>query len=106
MLPAQQCILEVLLQPVQLPPVNTSAGHDSITCIYMNPSLCCPPLHALWSVLPAGDGASSAADGSEAGGYQSDFKRGRRLRKLARMLNGKQAQKVQHPDTCGYVQYA
>lgn len=32
--------------------------------------------------------------GSEAGGYQSDFKRGRRLRKLARMLNSKPAQKV------------
>ncbi|WIA17635.1 hypothetical protein OEZ85_014441 [Tetradesmus obliquus] len=46
------------------------------------------------SVMSGGDGASSAPDGSEAGAYESDFKRGKRLRRLARMLNGKQAQKA------------
>jgi hypothetical protein len=45
-------------------------------------------------VLCAGDGASSQQSGSEAGGFESDYKRGRRLRKLARMLGCRQAQKV------------
>jgi hypothetical protein len=40
------------------------------------------------------DEDASRASGSEAGGAQSDFQRGRRLRKLARMLNSKPAQKV------------
>jgi hypothetical protein len=40
------------------------------------------------------DEAASQEQGSEAGGNHSDFQRGRRLRKLARMLNSKPAQKV------------
>jgi hypothetical protein len=49
---------------------------------------------AVAAAAAAGDGASSAPDGSEVGAYESDFKRGKRLRKLARLLSGKQAQKV------------
>ncbi|KAI8475137.1 MAG: hypothetical protein J3K34DRAFT_517581 [Monoraphidium minutum] len=44
------------------------------------------------SQVSGGDDASSLQEGSEAGGYQSDFKRGKRLRKLARLLLGKRAQ--------------
>eukprot|EP00878_Enallax_costatus_P031470 GHUV01034416.1.p1 GENE.GHUV01034416.1~~GHUV01034416.1.p1 ORF type:complete len:452 (+),score=95.23 GHUV01034416.1:594-1949(+) len=40
------------------------------------------------------DAADEQQEGSEVGGYRSDFKRGKRLRKLARMLNSKQAQKA------------
>jgi hypothetical protein len=46
------------------------------------------------AAVAAGDEDASRASGSEAGGAQSDFQRGRRLRKLARMLNSKPAQKV------------
>lgn len=45
----------------------------------------------------AADDASSQQSGSRDGGYQSDFKRGKRLRKLARLLSNKQAQKVRSP---------
>lgn len=46
------------------------------------------------------DEAASQEQGSEAGGNQSDFQRGRRLRKLARMLNSKPAQKVGSTRSC------
>jgi hypothetical protein len=49
----------------------------------------------------AGDGASEAPDGSEVGAYESDFKRGKRLRRLARLLSGRQAQKVRRHNISG-----
>lgn len=53
-----------------------------------------PPVSFSLCAAPTADDEGSQVSGSEAGGYQSDFKRGRRLRKLARMLNSKPAQKV------------
>lgn len=43
-------------------------------------------------VPPPGEDEASFQEGSEAGGYTSDFKRGKRLRKLAHMLNSRRAQ--------------
>jgi hypothetical protein len=46
-----------------------------------------------WSSC-TGDDASEGHDGGEDQGYHSDFKRGKRLRKLMRLLGSKQAEKV------------
>jgi hypothetical protein len=46
--------------------------------------------------MSAGDDASSVqeAGAGGAGGYEADFRRGKRLRKIARLLLGKRAQRA------------